>query len=187
MQLTESDFFQFARRYFVKNAFDGVLTILGIVMGSFLSKIQEPSTILFVGISACIGMGVSGMWGTFFTESAERKRKLKTMEDALLTRLDGTRIQRESRTKAFMLGCVDGFSPFLMAFLVMTPFIAALSGFITMEIAYYYSFAFIGIALLLLGAMLGKISQESMVKYALMIFSAGIVAGAINLALTLLQ
>lgn len=183
MKLTEKSFYQFARRYFVKNAFDGVLTILGVILGAFLSGVKEPTIVLFVGVSACIGMGVSGLWGTFFTETAERKKKLGELERAMLRKLGGTLLGKENRKESLLLGFIDGFSPFAMALIILSPFIAAKIGFIALGDAYLYSLVLIGVSLLGLGFFLGKISKTGMIKSGILMFLAGIAAATINLLL----
>ncbi|MBD3229256.1 MAG: hypothetical protein GF329_13820 [Candidatus Lokiarchaeota archaeon] len=64
------------RRFFVKNGFDGALTILGIIIGAWLAngglynipsslifEVSEIKYIIFSGLGASLSMGVSGLWG----------------------------------------------------------------------------------------------------------------------------
>lgn len=62
------------RRYFTMNAFDGVLTIIGVLMGNLMARVDEPRIVVSTGMATCIAMGVSGLWGAYLTESAERRR-----------------------------------------------------------------------------------------------------------------
>jgi len=73
------------RRKFFNNCFDGALTCAGIVSGSFiifLSNLSNPaqnlsSTIIIItGFSTALAIGISGLWGAFLSEEAERKKKL---------------------------------------------------------------------------------------------------------------
>jgi len=45
-----------ARRYFAMNGFDGSLTILGLLIGYYLSDFDNPLIIFVTGISTCIAM-----------------------------------------------------------------------------------------------------------------------------------
>jgi len=45
------------RRYFVMNAFDGALTMLGVVIGAYVAGILEPIIIITAGIAGSIAMG----------------------------------------------------------------------------------------------------------------------------------
>ncbi len=46
-----------ARRYFVMNAFDGALTMLGILVGAYLSGNASTTLVITAGIGASIAMG----------------------------------------------------------------------------------------------------------------------------------
>jgi predicted membrane protein (TIGR00267 family) len=67
---------EIARRYFAMNAFDGVLTIIGVLMGNFVAGVSDARIVLSTGLATCVAMGISGLWGAYLTESAERKRDL---------------------------------------------------------------------------------------------------------------
>ena len=65
---------EIGRRVFANNSFDGILTIMGILLGSFYANITDASIIIKTGLGASIAMGVSGAWGAYYTEEAERKK-----------------------------------------------------------------------------------------------------------------
>jgi len=69
-----------ARRYFVKNGMDGSMTVLGIILGSWAARVKNPYVIVMAGLGACLAMGVSGLFGAYITEKAERKRIIKNLE-----------------------------------------------------------------------------------------------------------
>ncbi len=77
-----SDLGIIARRKFFNNAFDGALTCAGIVSGSFIIFLNNPGQILsstiivITGFSTALAIGISGLWGAFLSEEAERKKKL---------------------------------------------------------------------------------------------------------------
>jgi len=68
------------RRKFFNNAFDGALTCAGIVSGSFIffwsNRDLSPTIIIITGLSTALAIGISGLWGAFLSEDAERKKKL---------------------------------------------------------------------------------------------------------------
>ena len=70
------------RRKFFNNAFDGALTCAGIVSGSFIIFLSNPAQILssaiiiITGFSTAAAIGISGLWGAFLSEDAERKKKM---------------------------------------------------------------------------------------------------------------
>jgi len=76
-----SDLGIIARRKFFNNAFDGALTCAGIVSGIFIIFLNEPSTfeskdVLITGFATALAIGISGLWGAFLSEEAERKKKV---------------------------------------------------------------------------------------------------------------
>jgi predicted membrane protein (TIGR00267 family) len=66
-----------ARRCFVKNGFDGSMTMLGIIVGAWVVNATQTEIIVTSGLGACLAMGISGVSGAYMTERAERKRDLK--------------------------------------------------------------------------------------------------------------
>ncbi|MFX1467072.1 MAG: hypothetical protein ACFFB8_00295 [Promethearchaeota archaeon] len=75
-----SDLAIIARRKFFNNAFDGALTCAGIVSGIFIIFLTEPLTfesqdVLITGFATALAIGISGLWGAFLSEEAERKKK----------------------------------------------------------------------------------------------------------------
>ncbi len=69
-----------ARRKFFNNCFDGALTSAGIISGFFVfflmnSGSNSPNNILITGFATALAIGVSGLWGAFLSEEAERKKK----------------------------------------------------------------------------------------------------------------
>jgi len=74
------------RRKFFNNAFDGALTCAGIVSGSFIIFLSnEPqflssAIIIITGFSTAIAIGISGLWGAFLSEEAERKKKMTDLK-----------------------------------------------------------------------------------------------------------
>ncbi len=173
---------EIARRYFAMNAFDGVLTIIGVVMGNLAAGIEEPGIVLTTGLSTSIAMGVSGMWGAYLTETAERKRELDELSRQTLTDLNQTRIGRASRIAVITVALVDGLSPFLAALITLTPFFAP-GFFPSIRLAYYTSLALALLTLFGLGAFLGHISRENYISYGLRTVLAGVVSMLISLLL----
>ncbi|GAH17930.1 unnamed protein product, partial [marine sediment metagenome] len=77
-----------ARRKFFNNAFDGALTIAGIVSGSFIifwsNKSLSSNIIIITGFSTALAIGISGLWGAFLSEEAERKKKFDDLKKEMV-------------------------------------------------------------------------------------------------------
>lgn len=163
-----------ARRYFVKNGFDGSMTMLGIIVGSWIVGVTKPEIIVTAGLGACLAMGLSGVFGAYMTEKAERMRDLKTLEDTMLTDLSGTVLSEASNFVSMYAAFVDGASPILTAVVSLIPFILALMGTFVIWDAYVLSFIFSLATLFSLGLYLGKIAKRNMLLYGAMTLAAGI-------------
>jgi len=170
-----SEVSEVARRYFVMNAFDGAMTMLGVVIGSFSVGIKDPRLILSVSISASLAMGVSGFVGAFITERAERVKRVKELERAMLTNLNGSIIYKASLFATFLSAVVDGGSPALVSLVSSIPFILAIFGLIDMLSSYIGSIVIVLTILMLLGVYLGKISRENSLKYGVIMLISGII------------
>ena len=173
---------EIARRYFVMNAFDGVLTIIGVLMGNLTARVENPKIVVSTGLATCVAMGISGLWGAYLTETAERKRDLEELSRYTLVALDDSRIGRASRAAVVTVALVDGLSPFLAALIVLIPFFTA-ALFSSIIWVYYTS---LGIALLMLfglGLFLGHISRGNLITFGIKTVIAGLVSISISLLL----
>jgi predicted membrane protein (TIGR00267 family) len=177
-----TDFWQIARRALANNSFDGVLTMVGVLTGNFLAEVWDAATVIRIGIAASISIGVSGLWGAYLAESAERGRELAELERISLTDLSDTKISRAGRVAVVVVSLVDGLSPLVSSLVVLLPFfLAPLIG--NILISYALSLVVGLISLFGLGMFLGHISERSLVGYGLRTVVAGIVAVVINFLL----
>ena len=172
---------EIARRYFAMNAFDGVLTIIGVLMGNLTAGVDTPRIVLSTGLATSIAMGVSGLWGAYLTEAAERKRDLVELSNQTLTDLNNTRIGRASRVAAVAVAVIDGLSPFLAALIVLIPFFVT-GLFPTITWVYYTSLGMALLILFSLGLFLGHISRGNLIIYG----AKTVFAGAVSILISLL-
>jgi len=172
---------EIARRYFAMNAFDGVLTALGVLVGGYLGGVDSPRAIFVVVLSTAVGMGVSGFYGSYLVERAERGRAMRELEESTLSSLEDTTIAAASRYATIVIAFVDGVSPFVAAMIVMIPF--AFPSLLTMHTAYFVAVAVGLIELFCLGVFLGAISRERLWLSGLRLAFAGVIALVISLLL----
>ncbi|MHA2406654.1 MAG: VIT1/CCC1 transporter family protein [Candidatus Hermodarchaeia archaeon] len=163
-----------ARRYFAMNAFDGTLTILGIILASHFAGHFEARAIVAAGIGACLAMMFSGLAGTYLAEKAERERELREMEQAMLRNLDQTLYKRATRFAIIISSVVDGFAPFMAGMLLLVPFFYVIFNPVFWGNAVIVS-VITGFALLfLLGIFLGRVSEQNQWFYGLQTLAAGL-------------
>ncbi|MEJ2734323.1 MAG: hypothetical protein P8189_12285 [Anaerolineae bacterium] len=173
---------EIGRRYFAMNAFDGVLTIIGVLMGNLMAGVDEPRIVVSTGMATCIAMGISGLWGAYLTEAAERRRDLVELGRYTLTDLSDTRIGRASRAAVAVVALIDGLSPFLAALVVLIPFFTA-GLFPAVTWAYYSSLGMAMLTLFGLGLFLGRVSQGNLISYGIRTVIAGVLSIVISFLL----
>jgi predicted membrane protein (TIGR00267 family) len=161
------------RRYFVMNAFDGALTMLGVVIGAYVAGILDPLPIISAAIAGSIAMGTSGISGAYMTEKAERTKKIKDLEKAMLTNLKNGIHRKSHRYATVLASIIDGLSPAMAAIVVVSPFFFVNFGLLTAYDAFFICIGLTLTILVLLGAYLAKISDESMIKYGLQMLLVG--------------
>ncbi len=170
---------EIARRYFVMNAFDGALTVLGVMVGSYAAGSPNPRFIVGACIGGAIAMGVSGFVGAFMAERAERVRRLKELESVLFMKLDHSVLAEAARFAVLFTALIDGLSPAFVAVLSIIPFFMALKGLIAVNLAFLLSLATNLTILFLLGMFLGRVARENWVLHGLLMVSAGLLTAVI--------
>lgn len=181
-----SDVGQISRRYFVMNAFDGALTMLGVVIGAYVAKILLPITIIIAALSGSIAMGISGVSGAYMTEKAERTKELKELERAMVTDLKHGVHHKSSQFATIFAAIVDGLSPALAAMFVVSPFFFAFADLISVQIAFFSCIGLTLVLLTVLGIYLAKISDESMVRYGIQMLVVGMITAFLCVITSLL-
>ncbi len=79
-----------ARRYFVNNFYDGMLTVLGILLGFFVIILKEDQPlieshlVILTGLGSSISMLISGLTGSYLSEKAEQKKIKEELNRAMV-------------------------------------------------------------------------------------------------------
>ncbi len=174
---------EIARRYFVMNSFDGALTILGVIIGMYTTGVNDARIVVISCIGAAVAMAVSGIWGAYATEHAERMRALKNLERHMLRDLGESRIGREAKLMSLLIALVNGISPLLVSILIITPFILSQIGLFPIDIAFYLCISLVLLILFLVGMLVGKIGADGMIKSGAKMVLAGLLVSIMILLL----
>ncbi|MFX0021550.1 MAG: VIT1/CCC1 transporter family protein [Candidatus Hermodarchaeota archaeon] len=201
-----SDLGIIARRKFFNNAFDGALTCAGIVSGIFIIFLSNSSTfesqdVLITGFATALAIGISGLWGAFLSEEAERKKKVMDMKKEMADVEDESKIvvlkhiknkykkgekkkpksilEKAERFATIVASLVDGGAPVLGSSLPLVPFF-----FGTLNVLHFiFSYAILAGLLVYLGIFLGQISGGGRLRYALHLITAGVVTLIVSILL----
>jgi len=150
-----------ARRYFVTNGFDGALTMLGLLMGFRISG----SVPLEVALSACLGatiaLTMSGLSSAYISETAERKKELRELEEAMLDELDDSAHAQAAKLVPIIIALVNGLAPFSLSIIIILPIWLAYWG-LPLPLAPFDTAIGLAFTLIfLMGIFLGRISGSS--------------------------
>lgn len=116
---------EIALRVFVMNSFDGILAIMGVVIGAHLSRVSDPRVVITTGIGGSVALGISGICSAYMAESAARKMKQKKLEGAMLKSLDDTQLSRASKFAMVLVALVNGISPAAGGMILLLPYVLA--------------------------------------------------------------
>ncbi|MGR9087732.1 MAG: hypothetical protein ACU841_11750 [Gammaproteobacteria bacterium] len=147
-----------ARRYFVTNGFDGVLTMLGLLMGFRVSGTQSLTLMIDACLGGVVALFMSGLTSAYISESAEKANELRKLENSMLTSLNESSHAEAARLMPWLIAMVNGFSPLLLSLLILTPLFLAqrqwLIGLPPLDAALAVAF----LLTFLLGVFLGRVS-----------------------------
>ncbi len=152
------------RRYFVVNGFDGALTMLGLIMGFQFSAPANLAVIINACLGAAIALGVSGISSAYVSESAERRRDLTHLEEAMATNLKHSAHGAAARWVPMLIALVNGSAPLVISLIILIPLGLAQAG---MSLPLSPLLLAISIALILiflLGVFLGRIAGISWLR-----------------------
>lgn len=147
-----------ARRYFVTNGFDSALTMLGLTMGFYTSNNIPIPVIIGACLGAAIALAVSGLASAYASESAEREKDLRELEQAVVGDLEDTAHGQAARWVPVLIALVNGLAPLLIALFIMLPLWLTQAGIELPLTALESSIALAFLTLFLLGIFLGVVS-----------------------------
>jgi predicted membrane protein (TIGR00267 family) len=176
LKLTKSE--SIARRYFVIGAFDGALTILGVILGAYVSEgnvdpVLAKRLILASGFSGGIALAVSSTVGAYEAERVEHLLKHQQLEKAMLRPVEGDRVDA-MRVSIWLSALVHGVAPLLAAFVPLLPFL-----FMELDVAVVTAIGLTLGFLFVLGSYLGSLIKEMIVYTGLRFVIAGLATAII--------
>ncbi|MFC7201971.1 VIT1/CCC1 transporter family protein [Haloferax namakaokahaiae] len=169
-----------SRRYLVSNGFDGALTCIGVVIGAFLTGVTDGATVVKIGLGAAIGLTTSGVWSVWEIERAEKQAELSRIEDAMLTDLGGTSLERDKTAARVVNAVASGLGPVISIVVPLLPFLAVGSLY-SMVTATVVSVALGTGILFIFGSYMGSISGQRWYVAGFRMALAGVAVAAVNL------
>lgn len=146
------------RRYLVVNGFDGALTMLGLIVGFHLSANVELQVVIGACLAAAIALAVSGISSAYISESAEKKKELRVLEQSMAKDMAESMHGQATRLLPVIVALVNGLSPFLVSLLIISPIWLASHGVSLPMPPLQSAFAVALVVLFSFGVYLGRIS-----------------------------
>lgn len=167
------------RRYFVVNGFDGALTMLGLIIGFLLSGTNDPTIVINVCLGAAIALGMSGLSSAYVSESAERRRALHQLEQAMIDDLRESAHGEAARGVPLLIALVNGLAPLVMSLLILVPLFLARVG-MPLPLSPLYAAAVVALLIIfMLGVFLGRISGVSWLRSGIQTLLVALVTAAL--------
>ena len=171
-----------ARRYFVIGAFDGALTILGVIIGAYVAEANvhpelAKQLIVSAGFAGGIALAVSSAVGAYEAERVEHILSHKNLEQAMLRPVEG--IREEAMTVSILVSAVvHGLAPMVAAIVPLIPFF-----FMPLHEAVVTGIVITMVFLFVLGAFLGNLIREIFVYTGLRFVIAGLATAIVLILL----
>jgi predicted membrane protein (TIGR00267 family) len=151
-------------------------------VGAVLSGVPDGVTVVKIGLGAAVGLGTSAVWSVWEIERAETSADIQRLERAMLTDLDGTRIQRERSRARLFHAVTSGLGPLIGILVPLVPFLFEGTVFSMLQAGLLAVGLGVGV-LGTFGAYMGSISGQRWYVAAARMALAGLVVAAVNVLL----
>jgi len=173
MAVEMHDLLPIARRYFVIGAFDGALTIMGVILGAYAAGALTKNLVLVAGSATGIALSVSSAVGAYEAERIESVIQHRGIERAMLSTVEGTR-KESAKIGNLASAFVHGIAPLIAALIPLIPFFfMPVSDAMIMAIVITIAFLFV------MGSYLGSLIKEMIFYTGLRFVAAGLVTAII--------
>jgi predicted membrane protein (TIGR00267 family) len=173
MAVEMHDLLPIARRYFVIGAFDGALTILGVILGAYAAGALTKNLVLVAGSATGIALAVSSAVGAYEAERIESAIHHKEIERAMLSTVEGTR-KESAKIGNLASAFVHGIAPLIASLIPLIPFFF-MPELDAMVVAIVNTIAF----LFVMGSYLGSLMKEMIFYTGLRFVAAGLITAII--------
>jgi len=166
-----TDLYSISRRYFVIGFFDGVLTVMGMILGAHLSGEASRELIISAGIATSLALGISSGWGAFEAERVEQKILASEKRRALLKAENEQCLIDDAHEFTMKVGSfVHAIAPIPAGMIPLIPYL-----FFKESTAFLIAIPLGLIMLFLVGLSMGRVARENILKSGVRMALAGLV------------
>jgi len=170
--------FAISRRYFVIGAFDGALTVLGLILGA-TGYSDSPSLILAAGFATSVALAVSSTFGAFEAESVEQDLAHDEIQSAMLRKVGGDKVAAHRFAKV-VSSLIHGVAPMVAGLLPLVPFLLV-PGVLAFRQAIAVAAGVTFVFLFVLGAYLGTLTRRNVAVAGVRLVAVAMATAAITL------
>lgn len=154
-------------RYIILGSIDGLLAVLGVVIGTS-HVVDDPSIIINAALGGAVALAMTNGIGSYLAESAVEYGHLAELEKPLLRSLESTKLETQTKKKIWNDSIAHGGSSFIGSMVPISPFV--LFDEMALEISVVLSISVLAV----LGIYSGKIAKQSAIKHAVRMVGLGI-------------
>jgi predicted membrane protein (TIGR00267 family) len=154
-------------RYIILGSIDGLLAVLGVVIGTS-HVVDDPSIIINAALGGAVALALTNGIGSYLAESAVEYGHLAELEKPLLRSLESTKLETQTKKKIWNDSLAHGGSSFIGSLVPISPFIFFDE--MALEIAVVLSISVLAV----LGVYSGKLAKQSAIKHAVRMIGLGI-------------
>ena len=155
---------------------------LGVLLGGYFGG-GGSRGLLFALIGSVIAMGLSGFFGAYISERAERLKVVKETENQIYTDLSGTKYKTQLLKASALIAFIDASAPVFSGLPAIVLLLLSHFGVLPWELSVYSAFGVSLFILFLLGYELGKMSGEKPLIYSVALLFLGLLLAFITLVL----
>jgi predicted membrane protein (TIGR00267 family) len=171
------------RRFFINTLFDSTFMLLGIIVGAAFAADASLGVIMVTMLTSSLALGISTGVSVYEAESLEHERKISELEQAMLTDLDNTVIDKTSKSITMLAMLINFLTPIFSCAVTILPFALVSLQILEINVASWFSVASALSILFGAGVYLGKIGKKNPWIKGLRMTAFGVVAFLIGFLL----
>lgn len=171
------------RRFFINTLFDSTFMLLGIIVGAAFAADASLGVVMVTMLTSSFALGISTGVSVYEAESLEHERKISRLEQAMLTDLDDTVIDKTSKSITMLAMLINFLTPLFSCAVTILPFALVALQILEINVASWLSVASALSILFGAGVYLGKIGKKNPWIKGLRMTAFGVVAFIIGFLL----
>lgn len=160
-------------RYIILGMTDGILAVLGIVIGAFVMN-ATTKLIIGAGLGGALALAMTNTLGSYFAETTVEYGKLVEIEESMIRDLRGTILEKEISMRVLRSSIIHGSFSFIGSMVPLLPIV------LLKDYEIYISIVLSMASLAILGYISGKVSKMNLIISCIRMVGLGILVAFIT-------